>query len=99
MHAKTDASDSTAELALRAENPRQEGSGTRIGSRQLRKLSLFYSLEEAEGLKAELKTDLAEIRALNKQLVTGEDKDDEAEIAEVDRVRADALRAFEAFLQ
>jgi hypothetical protein len=29
--------------------------------------------------------------------VTGED--DEAEIAEVDHVRADALRAFEAFLQ
>ncbi|KAK1616785.1 hypothetical protein QYE76_022302 [Lolium multiflorum] len=57
------------------------------------------SQEEAEGLKAQLKTDLAEIRALNKQLVTGEDEDDEAEIAEVDRVRADALRAFEAFLQ
>ncbi|KAK1610386.1 hypothetical protein QYE76_034059 [Lolium multiflorum] len=45
------------------------------------------SHEEAEGLKAELKTDLAEIRALNKQLVTGQDEDDEAEIAEVDRVR------------
>ncbi|KAK1626632.1 hypothetical protein QYE76_000947 [Lolium multiflorum] len=44
------------------------------------------SHEEAEGLKAELKTDLAEIRALNKQLVTGQDEDDEAEIAEVDRV-------------
>ncbi|KAK1609942.1 hypothetical protein QYE76_033615 [Lolium multiflorum] len=40
------------------------------------------SHEEAEGLKAELKTDLAEIRALNKQLVTGQDEDDEAEIAE-----------------
>ncbi|KAK1686633.1 hypothetical protein QYE76_047481 [Lolium multiflorum] len=56
------------------------------------------SQEEAEGLKAQLKTDLAEIRDLHKQLVTGKDKDDEAEIAEVDRVRADALRAFEAFL-
>ncbi|KAK1573788.1 hypothetical protein QYE76_018240 [Lolium multiflorum] len=57
------------------------------------------SHEEAEGLKAELKTDLAEIRALNKQLVTGQDEDDEAEIAEVDRVRASALCALEAFLQ
>ena len=56
------------------------------------------SQEEAEGLKAQLKTDLAEIRDLHKQLVTGQDEDDEAEIAEVDRVRADALRAFEAFL-
>ncbi|KAK1626897.1 hypothetical protein QYE76_001212 [Lolium multiflorum] len=52
---------------------------------------IAHSHEEAEGLKAELKTDLAEIRALNKQLVTGKDEDDEAEIAEVDRVRADAL--------
>ncbi|KAK1687136.1 hypothetical protein QYE76_047984 [Lolium multiflorum] len=57
------------------------------------------SHEEAEGLKAELKTDLAEIRALNKQLVTGQDEDDEAEIAEVDHVRASALCALEAFLQ
>ncbi|KAK1632294.1 hypothetical protein QYE76_006609 [Lolium multiflorum] len=57
------------------------------------------SHEEAEGLKAELKADLAEIRALNKQLVTGQDEDDEAEIAEVDRVRASALCALEAFLQ
>ena len=57
------------------------------------------SQEEAEGLKAQLKTDLAEICDLHKQLVTGKDEDDEAEIAEVDRVHADALRAFEAFLQ
>ncbi|KAK1629036.1 hypothetical protein QYE76_003351 [Lolium multiflorum] len=57
------------------------------------------SHEEAEGLKAELKTDLAEIRTLNKQLVTGQDEDDEAEIAEVDHVRASALCALEAFLQ
>ena len=57
------------------------------------------SQEEAEGLRTQLKTDLAEIRALNKQLVTGEDKDDEADIAEVDRFHADAFRAIEAFLQ
>ena len=35
---------------------------------------------------------------MNKQLVTGKDEDDEAAIAEVDRIRADALRALEAFL-
>ncbi|KAK1680301.1 hypothetical protein QYE76_041149 [Lolium multiflorum] len=60
---------------------------------------IVHSHEEAEGLKAELKTDLAEIRTFNKQLVTGQDEDDEAEIAEVDRVRVTALRALEAFLQ
>jgi chromosome segregation ATPase len=57
------------------------------------------SQEEAEGIRAQLKAGLAEIRALDKQLVAGKDEDDEAEIAEVDRVRADALTALEAFLQ
>ncbi|KAK1668666.1 hypothetical protein QYE76_056825 [Lolium multiflorum] len=51
------------------------------------------SQEEAKGLK----TDLAEIRALSSQLVTGKDEDDEAEIAEVDRIRADALHALNRF--
>jgi hypothetical protein len=31
--------------------------------------------------------------------VTGKDENDEAEIAEVDRIRADALRALDEFLQ
>ena len=61
--------------------------------------SIARSKEEAEVLKTQLKADLAELRALNKQLVTGEDKDDEAEIAEVDRVRTNALSALESFLQ
>ncbi|KAK1670846.1 hypothetical protein QYE76_059005 [Lolium multiflorum] len=57
------------------------------------------SQEEAQGLTADLKTDLAEIRALSSQLVMGKDEDDEVEIAEVDRIRADALHALNAFLQ
>ncbi|KAK1611911.1 hypothetical protein QYE76_035584 [Lolium multiflorum] len=57
------------------------------------------SREEAQGLTADLKTDLAEIRALSNQLVTGRDEDDEAEIAGVDRIRADALRGLDEFLQ
>lgn len=50
----------TAELAPKIGNPRQEGSGTRIGSKQLKKFPLFYSREEAEGTTAGL--DLVEIR-------------------------------------
>ncbi|KAK1686429.1 hypothetical protein QYE76_047277 [Lolium multiflorum] len=101
LDAKTDTSVSTAELeTLRKE---LEALEERVrATKQLiydKEALIARSQEEAEGLKAQLQTDLAEIRALNKQLVTGEDKDDEAEIAEVDRVRADALRAFEAFLQ
>ncbi|KAK1652251.1 hypothetical protein QYE76_070056 [Lolium multiflorum] len=100
LDAKTDTSVSTAELeTLRKE---LEDLEERVrATKQLisdKEALIARSQEEAEGLKAQLKTDLAEIRALSKQLVTGEDKDDEAEIAEVDRVRADALRAFEAFL-
>ncbi|KAK1680056.1 hypothetical protein QYE76_040904 [Lolium multiflorum] len=101
LDAKTDTSVSTAELqTLRNELADLE---ERVrATKQLiydKEALIARSQEEAESLKAQLKTDLAEIRALNKQLVTGEDEDDEAEIAEVDRVRADALRAFEAFLQ
>ncbi|KAK1691771.1 hypothetical protein QYE76_008468 [Lolium multiflorum] len=101
LDAKTDTSVSTAELeTLRKE---LEDLEERVrATKQLiqdKEALIAHSQEEAEGLKAELKTDLAEIRALNKQLVTGKDEDDEAEIAEVDRVRADALHALEAFLQ
>ncbi|KAK1692083.1 hypothetical protein QYE76_008780 [Lolium multiflorum] len=101
LDAKTDTSVSTAELeTLRKE---LEDLEERVrATKQLiqdKEALIARSQEEAEGLKAQLKTDLAEIRALNKQLVTGKDEDDEAEIAEVDRVRADALRALEAFLQ
>ncbi|KAK1630903.1 hypothetical protein QYE76_005218 [Lolium multiflorum] len=101
LDAKTDTSVSTAELeTLRKE---LEDLEERVrATKQLihdKEALIARSQEEAEGLKAQLKTDLAEIRALNKQLVMGEDEDDEAEIAEVDRVRVDALRSFEAFLQ
>ncbi|KAK1605446.1 hypothetical protein QYE76_029119 [Lolium multiflorum] len=101
LDAKTDTSVSTAELeTLRKE---LEDLEERVrATKQLiqdKEALIAHSHEEAEGLKAELKTDLAEIRALNKQLVTGKDEDDEAEIAEVDHVRADALHALEAFLQ
>ncbi|KAK1615559.1 hypothetical protein QYE76_021076 [Lolium multiflorum] len=51
------------------------------------------SQDEAKGLRAGLKTDLAEIRTLSNQLVTGKDEDDKAEIAEADRVRVDAILA------
>ena len=100
LDAKTDTSVSTAELeTLRKE---LEDLEERVrATKQLisdKEALIARSQEEAEGLKAQLKTDLAEIRDLHKQLVTGQDEDDEAEIAEVDRVRADALRAFEAFL-
>ncbi|KAK1613362.1 hypothetical protein QYE76_037035 [Lolium multiflorum] len=101
LDAKTDTSVSTAELEILRKE--LEALEERVrATKQLiqdKEALIAHSHEEAEGLKVELKTDLAEIRALNKQLVAGKDEDDEAEIAEVDRVRADALHALETFLQ
>ncbi|KAK1665944.1 hypothetical protein QYE76_054103 [Lolium multiflorum] len=101
LDAKTDTSVSTAELEVLRKELEDLEERVRVTKQlvQDKEALIAHSHEEAEGLKAELKTDLAEIRALNKQLVTGQDEDDEAEIAEVDRVRASALRALEAFLQ
>ncbi|KAK1629696.1 hypothetical protein QYE76_004011 [Lolium multiflorum] len=101
LDAKTDTSPSSAELEILRKELKDLEERVRVTKQliQDKEALIARSHEEAEGLKAELKTDLAEIRALNKQLVTGQDEDDEAEIAEVDRVRASALCALEAFLQ
>jgi DNA repair exonuclease SbcCD ATPase subunit len=57
------------------------------------------SKQEAEALTSELKADLAELSNLSKQVVPGADEDDEAVLAEVDRIRLDAIAAIDAFLQ
>jgi chromosome segregation ATPase len=101
LDAKTDTSVSSAELeTLRKELENLE-ERVRVTKQliQDKEALIARSQEEAKGLTAELKTDLAEIRALNSQLVTGKDEDDKAEIAEVDRIRADALHALNVFLQ
>jgi hypothetical protein len=50
-------------------------------------------------LTAELKEDLAELSGLSKQVVPGVDEEDEAVIAEVDRIRLDTIAAIDDFLQ
>jgi predicted nucleic acid-binding Zn-ribbon protein len=56
------------------------------------------SQREAEALTAQLKMDLAELSALSKQVVPGVDEEDEAVIAEADRVRLEAIAAINEFL-
>ncbi|KAK1664000.1 hypothetical protein QYE76_052159 [Lolium multiflorum] len=101
LDAKTDTSPSSAELEILRKELKDLEERVRVTKQliQDKEALIARSNEEAEDLKAELKTDLAEIRALNKQLVMGQDEDDEAEIAEVDCIRASALCALEAFLQ
>jgi hypothetical protein len=57
------------------------------------------SKQEAAVLTAELKVDLAELSGLSKQVVPGADEEDEAVIAEVDRIHLDAIAAINDFLK
>jgi hypothetical protein len=56
------------------------------------------SKQETEDLTA-LKIELAELSALSRQVVSGEDKDDEAVIAETNHVCLEAITAIDEFLQ
>jgi hypothetical protein len=56
------------------------------------------SKREAEAPTAQLKVDLAELSALSKQVVPGVDEEDEAVIAEADRVHLKAITAIDEFL-
>jgi hypothetical protein len=57
------------------------------------------SKQEVEDLATQLKTELAELSILSRQIVLSEDKDDEAAIAVADRVRLEAIGAIDEFLQ
>jgi hypothetical protein len=46
-----------------------------------------------------MKTELIEMSTLSRQIVSGEDKDDEAAIAEADCVRLEVIEAIDEFLQ
>jgi chromosome segregation ATPase len=101
LDAKTDTSANRAELETLRKELESLEERVRVTKQliQDKEALIARSQDEAKGLTADLKTDLAEIRTLSSQLVTGKDEDDEAEIAEVDRIRADALHALSAFLQ
>jgi hypothetical protein len=57
------------------------------------------SKQKVEDLTTQPKIELAELSTLSQQIVSGEDKDDEAAIAEADRVRLEAIEAIDEFLQ
>ncbi|KAK1665934.1 hypothetical protein QYE76_054093 [Lolium multiflorum] len=101
LDAKTDTSANRAELETLRKELESLEERVRVTKQliQDKEALIARSQDEAKGLTADLKTDLAEIRTLSSQLVTGKDEDDEAEIAEVDRIRVDALHALDAFLQ
>jgi hypothetical protein len=63
------------------------------------KYLIARSQQEVENLTAQMKTELTELGVLSPQIVSGEDKDDEAVIAEADRVRLETIVAIDKFLQ
>jgi hypothetical protein len=50
-------------------------------------------------LTTQLKTELVELSILSRQIVSGEDKDDEAAIEEADHVHLTAIGAIDEFRQ
>jgi hypothetical protein len=56
------------------------------------------SKQEVEDLATQLKIELAELSILSRQIVSDEDKDDEAAIVEFDCVRLEAIGAIDEFL-
>jgi hypothetical protein len=53
----------------------------------------------SRGPDHQLKTELTELSTLSRQIVLGEDKDNEAAITEADRVCLEAIAAIDEFLQ
>ena len=100
LDAKADTSASSQKLALlekELENLKESVRATEK-SIQDEKANIASSKQEAQDLTAQLKAELEELNTLSQQIVPGEDKDDEAVIAEVDLVRAEAIRAIKEFL-
>jgi hypothetical protein len=54
--------------------------------------------QEAEDLATQLKTELAELSILSRQIVSSEDKDDQEPIAEADHVHLEAIGVIDEFL-
>ena len=64
---------------------------------QAEETSIANSEQETQEITEQIQAEFVEI-TLSRQIVTGDDKDDEAIIARADAVRAEAIHAIEEFL-
>jgi uncharacterized protein involved in exopolysaccharide biosynthesis len=101
LDAKTDTSASSQRLELREKELEDLKQRVRATERLIQdeKNLIASSKQEVEDLATQLKTKLAELSALSQQIVSSEDKDDEAAITEADCVRLEAIAAIDEFLQ
>ena len=65
---------------------------------QEEKASIANSKQKAHEMTEQIQAEFAEISTLSRQIIPGDDKDDEEIIARADAVRADAIHAIEGFL-
>ena len=65
---------------------------------QAEETSIANSEQETKEITEQIQAEFAEISTLSRQIVTGDDKDDEAIIARADTVRTEAIHAIEEFL-
>ena len=65
---------------------------------QAEEISIANSKQETQEIAKQIQAEFAEISTLSRQIVTGDDKDDEAIIARADTVRTEAIHAIEEFL-
>ena len=65
---------------------------------QAEEASIANSKPETQEIAEQIQAEFAEISTLSRQIVSGDDKDDEAIIARADSVRTEAIHAIEEFL-
>ena len=65
---------------------------------QAEETSIANSKQETQEIAEQIQAEFAEISTLSRQIVTGDDKDDEAIVARADAVRTEAIHAIEKFL-
>ena len=65
---------------------------------QAEETSIANSKQETQEIAKQIQAEFADISTLSRQIVTGDDKDDEAIVARADAVRTEAIHAIEEFL-
>ena len=97
---KADISVSTRRLSLLEKELAELEEKVRTTQRliQEEKASIANSKQEAQEITEQIRAEFAEINTLSQQIVTGDDKDDEAVIARANTIRAEAIHAIEGFL-
>ena len=65
---------------------------------QAEEASIANSKQETQKIAEQIQVEFAEIGTLSRQIVTGDDKDDEGIVARADAVRTEAIHAIEEFL-